>query len=79
MYMDSSERLESLIEDKNYSAGQKLSHDIKGVSANLGLMQVHERVKALEMTFKAEDSEDGKRELEKYAQALKIAIQEIQS
>jgi CheY-like chemotaxis protein len=79
MYKDSVSKLDALIESRDYSSGQKLSHDIKGVSANLGLMQVHERVKALEMTFKAEDSEDGKRELEKYANALKIAIQEIQS
>ena len=79
MYKDSVSKLDALIESRDYSSGQKLSHDIKGVSANLGLMQVHERVKALEMTFKAEDSEDGKRELEKYAQALKMAIQEIQS
>jgi len=78
MYKESVSELAKLIEAQDYSTGQKLSHDIKGVSANLGLMDVHESVKALEMTFKAQDSEDAKVKLERYSRALKLATDEIQ-
>jgi hypothetical protein len=56
-----------------------MSHDIKGVSANLALMRVFNSVKALEMTFKAKDSENAKIKLAHFTTELEIAIRVIQS
>lgn len=79
MYKDSDVHLGEMLNREEYDQGAKLSHDIKGVSANLGLMAVFESVKALEASFKALDSADAKDKLEIFAKQLKEAIAEIEN
>ena len=77
MYKDAPEKLRLMIENEEYELGQKLSHDIKGVSANLGLMKSFEAIRELEMTFKAKESIDADNKLIIFVHVLKQTAKEI--
>jgi signal transduction histidine kinase/DNA-binding response OmpR family regulator/HPt (histidine-containing phosphotransfer) domain-containing protein len=79
MYKDAPSRLKSMIKNEEYALGQKLSHDIKGVSANLGLIKAFESVKELEMTFKAKNSSDADNKLIIFTHILEKTSKEIMS
>ena len=79
MYKDSPSTLKHMIENSQHELGQKMSHDIKGVSSNLALMRVFERVKTLEMSFKAKDSEDAKAKLALFKTELEVVTRVVQS
>jgi len=79
MYKESPSTFLHMIENSQYEIGQKMSHDIKGVSANLALMRIYQTVKALEMAFKAKDSENAKIKLTLFATELEVAIRVIRS
>ncbi len=63
MYKDASSRLDIMIKQEDYELGQKLSHDIKGVSANLGLTKSFEAIRDLETAFKAKNSKEADNKL----------------
>lgn len=77
MYSESSMKFSTMIENKEYDLGQKLSHDIKGVSSNLGMMRLFESVKALEMSFKAKDDKEAIQTLEAYSKELSELVSVI--
>ena len=79
MYKDSPSTFLHMIENSQYEMGQKMRHDIKGVSANLALMRVFQSVKALEMAFKTQDSENAKMKLTLFSTELEVAIRVIQT
>ena len=79
MYKGSPNTFLHMTESSQYELGQKMSHDIKGVSANLALMRVFQSVKALEMAFKAKDKENIKMKLALFSTELEVAIRVIQS
>jgi signal transduction histidine kinase/DNA-binding response OmpR family regulator len=79
MYKDSDKHMQEMIDLGEHDLGAKLAHDIKGVSANLGLMPIFESAKELEAYFKALDSANAKVKLKEYVQRLQEAITEIQN
>ncbi|MEA3523215.1 MAG: ATP-binding protein [Campylobacterota bacterium] len=79
MYSPSGSKLAQIIEDKDYDQGQKVSHDIKGVSANLGLTRAFESIRALEMSFKAKDADEAKIRLEHFVKAFELTKIEIEA
>lgn len=58
MYRNSPELFEKYIKEQNWDEGKKLSHDIKGVSGNIGALKLYEAVKILDNSFAEKGNKD---------------------
>jgi len=77
MYADSVSVLESIVLEKNFSDGKQFAHDIKGVSANIGAIELSACAATLEDGFLREDRSNYAIFIKNYKEALKRALEDI--
>jgi CheY-like chemotaxis protein/HPt (histidine-containing phosphotransfer) domain-containing protein len=78
MYADSVSVLESIVLEKNFSDGKQFAHDIKGVSANIGALELSSCAAKLEDGFLREDKSNYAIFIKNYKEALKHTLDDIQ-
>ncbi len=74
MFGGTVQSLHTLLEEGSFEAGVKLIHDIKGVSANLGAMKLHQAAQELEGVFKQSNEELAAKTLERYSEVHQSTI-----
>ncbi len=77
MYHDAPRRLEAMLKEENYDEFKHLSHDIKGVAANLGANRVFEVARTLDKSAKERlklSCQDQISRLQSELEALKLAM-----
>ena len=77
MYHDAPRRLEAMLKEENYDDFKHLSHDIKGVAANLGANRVFEVARTLDKSAKERlklSCQDQISRLQSELDALKLAM-----
>jgi signal transduction histidine kinase/CheY-like chemotaxis protein len=78
MYSDSVNVLETICDEKRYRDGKQFAHDIKGVSANIGAMELSSFAAALEEAFLRENQSNYSLLIKNYQEGLKRILLEIQ-
>lgn len=79
MYSDSVNVLETIYEEKRFHDGKQFAHDIKGVSSNIGAMELSSYAAALEQAFLRENQSNYSLLIKNYQEGLKRVLSEIEN
>ena len=76
-YANSTDHIDTLLEEQNYDEARRLAHSIKGLSGTLGMPNLQSAAAALEKAILAGDGYDLTVEIEDFDKELKSAIAAI--
>jgi len=79
MYSDSVQVLHAIAQEKRYRDGKQFSHDIKGVSGNIGAYKLSECAAALEDAFIRENQSNYSLLMKNYQEHLKRVLEAIEA